>query len=167
MKSPSMRLSLDTITRSHERTRSWTFLPTRYIQTFPSLDNHNCKTNSKSKFVSIPACQPEYRGRPSYTDGLAGTFASRQLSTTLISASLEIESHRTDSDSPPSSNYFYRKNPDTAYPDMRTLRIWGRFGDLPSIDPECIATLGYVVRNASLDEWKIVTEHDLSSSPDG
>ncbi|KAE9970463.1 hypothetical protein Vi05172_g5674 [Venturia inaequalis] len=50
---------------------------------------------------------------------------------------------------------------------MRTLHIWGRLGNLPSIDPECIATLGYIIRNASLDEWKIVTEYDPSFSPNG
>lgn len=50
---------------------------------------------------------------------------------------------------------------------MRTLHIWGGLGDLPSIDPECIATLGYVIHNGSLDQWKIVTEHDPSFSPNG
>ncbi|TLD35677.1 Mitochondrial outer membrane translocase complex Tom37/Metaxin [Venturia nashicola] len=50
---------------------------------------------------------------------------------------------------------------------MRTLHIWGRLGDLPSIDPECIAALGCVIRNGSLDEWRVVTEHDPSLSPNG
>lgn len=50
---------------------------------------------------------------------------------------------------------------------MRTLHIWGGFGNLPSIDPECIATLGYVIHTGSLDKWKIITEHDPSLSPNG
>jgi len=50
---------------------------------------------------------------------------------------------------------------------MRTLHIWGGLGTLPSIDPECIATLGYVIHNGSLDKWKIITEHDPSFSPNG
>lgn len=40
------------------------------------------------------------------------------------------------------------------------LHVWGPAFDLPSIEPECIATVAYCQRVIPKGDWTLVAEHD-------
>jgi hypothetical protein len=46
------------------------------------------------------------------------------------------------------------------------LHVWGPAFGLPSIDPECIATVAYFRRIVPHGEWTLVADYDTSISPE-
>jgi hypothetical protein len=47
------------------------------------------------------------------------------------------------------------------------LHIWGPAFGLPSIDPECIATVAYFKRIVPHGEWNLIADYDTSISLQG
>lgn len=50
---------------------------------------------------------------------------------------------------------------------MLELHIWGPAFGLPSIEPECIATVAYFRRIVPQGEWTLVADFDTATSPEG
>lgn len=50
---------------------------------------------------------------------------------------------------------------------MLELYTWGPAFGLPSIDPECLATVVYLYRALPPEQWLLVMAHDASFSPAG
>jgi sorting and assembly machinery component 37 len=48
---------------------------------------------------------------------------------------------------------------------MLELHVWGPAFSLPSIDPQCLATIAYLVKAVPKDEWVLVASSDPSVSP--
>jgi hypothetical protein len=47
------------------------------------------------------------------------------------------------------------------------LHIWGPAFGLPSIEPECIATVAYCQRVLPKGQWALVADHDTSVGATG
>ncbi|OKL64665.1 hypothetical protein UA08_00099 [Talaromyces atroroseus] len=48
---------------------------------------------------------------------------------------------------------------------MLELHVWGPAFSLPSIDPQCLATIAYLVKAVPKEEWVLVASSDPSVSP--
>lgn len=47
------------------------------------------------------------------------------------------------------------------------LHVWGPAFELPSIDPECIATIAYFHRIVPRSQWALVADYDATVSSQG
>ncbi|KAL8700611.1 MAG: hypothetical protein Q9201_005353 [Fulgogasparrea decipioides] len=50
---------------------------------------------------------------------------------------------------------------------MLQLHVWGPAFDLPSIDPQCLATIAYLSQAVPQGEWELVASSDPTYSPTG